>query len=79
MKYITNCMKKITTTEFINRATDIHGNRYDYRYTNYINHRSKVKIICPIHGVFEQIPTNHISGHGCKNCGILRILGLRSL
>lgn len=30
--------------------------------------KTKVKIICPIHGVFEQSPDNHLSGKCCKEC-----------
>jgi hypothetical protein len=29
----------------------------------------KIKIICPIHGIFEQIPHSHLNGKGCKLCG----------
>jgi len=46
-----------------------HNNKYDYSLINYTNSRTKIKIICPIHGVFEQTPNNHISGYGCSLCG----------
>lgn len=57
-----------TTEQFIEKARLIHGDKYDYSLTNYINIRTKVKIICPIHGVFEQIPDVHLSGCGCQKC-----------
>ena len=36
---------------------------------DYKNNHTKVKIICPIHGVFEQKPYIHLQGSGCKICG----------
>lgn len=53
---------------FINEAKKIHGNKYDYSLVNYKDSKTPVKIICPIHGTFEQIAYNHIKGHGCIKC-----------
>ena len=53
-------MKKLRTDEFILRAKGVHGDRYDYTKTNYVNGRTKVNIICPKHGVFQQLPKNHL-------------------
>lgn len=64
-------MKKLTTKEFIERAINIHANGYDYSLVDYINTKTKVKIICLKHGLFEQIPNNHLSGMGCPICGKL--------
>lgn len=47
---------------------DIHRNTYDYSLVNYINNITKVKIICPKHGVFEQLPLDHKKGIGCPQC-----------
>lgn len=62
--------KKLTTAEFIARAKAIHGDKYDYSQVIYIGMQSKVKIICPDHGVFEQSPSVHIhkGGCGCPVC-----------
>ena len=46
-----------------------HGTKYDYSLVEYVNARKNVKIICPTHGVFEQLPTNHNRGMGCRKCG----------
>ena len=63
-------MKKLTTEQFINKAIKIHNNKYDYSLVNYINTKTKIKIICPIHGIFEQTPTKHIHNkRGCPICG----------
>lgn len=59
----------MTTNDFIQKAVSIHGDKYDYSYVNYINAKTKVKIICPIHGLFEQTPNNHLYGKcGCPIC-----------
>ena len=69
------CSKSILSNKeiFINEANIIHNNKYDYSLVNYINCKTKVKIICPIHEVFEITPDNHLSGHGCKKCSIDKI------
>ena len=54
---------------FIERSIKIHGNKYDYSKVEYKNHRTKVIIVCPIHGEFEQTPKNHMKGQGCPQCG----------
>lgn len=58
-----------TTDIFIKKAKEIHGDKYDYSLVDYKNAKTKVEIICPLHGKFEQIPYNHLSGKGCKECG----------
>ena len=59
---------KLTTEEFIERAKQIHGEKYDYSLVEYNGYKEKVKIICPIHGVFEQISKDHLRGCGCSKC-----------
>ena len=58
-----------TNDFFINQANIVHNNFYDYSITKYKNYLTKVDIICPIHGKFEELPQEHISGSGCKKCG----------
>jgi len=60
--------KKLTTEEFIKRAREVHGDRYDYSKVEYIGAKTKVEIICPIHGSFWQIPFSHLQGFGCSKC-----------
>lgn len=60
----------MTTKEWIDRAKQVHGDKYDYSLTDYVNQRTNVKIICPIHGVFEQKADSHIRGNGCRLCGL---------
>ena len=61
-------MSKITNEQFIEKCIKIHGDRYDYSLTNYINNYTKVKIICKEHGIFEQRPNHHIFNRGCPKC-----------
>lgn len=58
--------------EFIRRAKFVHGNMYDYSKTVYVNMKTKVLIICSIHGEFEQLPQPHLKGQGCPKCGRLK-------
>ena len=57
-----------TTSEWIEKAKLVHGERYDYSKVNYIKNSIKVIIICKEHGEFEQTPCNHLSGYNCKFC-----------
>jgi hypothetical protein len=61
--------RKLTLSEFISKSIKKHGNKYRYTCTNYISSLIKLKIECPIHGVFEQYPQSHLSGKGCSECG----------
>ncbi len=54
--------------QFIEEATKVHGGLYEYYKVEYINGRTKVCIVCPIHGDFWQSPTNHLTGKGCPYC-----------
>jgi len=60
---------KMSPDEFIERAKQVHGDKYDYSETDYQNMRTKVKIICPEHGEFYQSPNHHLNGSGCTKCG----------
>lgn len=73
--YKQNCPKckekdrYLTTKDFIDKACILH-NKYDYSETEYINSKTKVIIKCEEHGVFEQIPNDHLNGKGCPKCGL---------
>ena len=51
--------KKLTTADFVERAKKSHGDKYDYSKVDYINGTTKVTIICPKHGEFQQAPSLH--------------------
>jgi hypothetical protein len=60
--------RKLTTEEFIEKAKKVHGDRYDYSEVKYTNTKTKIKIICFTHSVFQQTPRNHLQGQGCPKC-----------
>jgi very-short-patch-repair endonuclease len=60
--------RDMDSEKFIERAKDIHGDRYDYSRAEYKLAKSNVSIICPIHGVFEQVAQHHLAGSGCIAC-----------
>jgi hypothetical protein len=62
---------KSTKELFIKQSKLIHGNKYDYSKVEYINNKTKVNIVCIIHGTFEQRPGDHLKGSGCKKCSIV--------
>ena len=61
--------KRYTTAEFILRARQKHGDRYDYSRVEYVDSMTPVRIVCPKHGEFKQRPAMHLSGRGCPECG----------
>lgn len=61
----------MTTKEFVEKAQNIHGNKYDYSKVNYINSHTKVCIICPEHGEFWMLPSNHYK-QNCPVCAQLQ-------
>lgn len=62
-------MRKTTTELFIQKAKQIHHEKYDYSLVNYDNAHKKILIICNIcTKSFLQIPHNHLHGKGCPFC-----------
>ena len=61
--------KRSTTKKFIIESNKIHNNKYDYSLVDYKNNSTKIKIICPVHGEFEQMPYEHKNNKcGCPVC-----------
>lgn len=61
--------KRHTKEEIIKLSNEVHGNKYDYSLVEYVNNWTKIKIICPEHGIFEQKPIGHINKkRGCNKC-----------
>lgn len=63
-----NAARTDTTETFIQKATSVHGTKYNYNKVEYINAHTNVIIICPIHGEFKQTPNAHI--YGSADCPI---------
>jgi len=61
-------VNKLDSQSFIKRSKEKHGNKYDYSLVVYNNQYELVKIICPNHGIFEQVAKSHMYGKGCSLC-----------
>lgn len=59
-----------TLEDFLREAKEVHGNEYDYTQVELIDYSTiKIKIVCRVHGIFEQLPRNHVGQkHGCPDC-----------
>lgn len=68
-----------TTEEWIRKAKEVQGNKYDYSKVKYESSKKFVTIICPKHGEFTQIPAEHLAGKGCKYCAHQTFHHLESL
>ena len=64
-------MKKKNIEEFISKAREVHKDYYDYSKAVYCGALKKICVICPEHGEFWITPANHLSGQGCKICGLI--------
>ena len=67
----TSLSSRLSQSEFLKRAKEIHGNRYDYSLVEYTRLLDTVEIVCEHHGVFEQRADVHLKGSGCQRCARL--------
>ncbi len=76
---ITNFQFKRTKSfeQFVIDAKSIHGDKYQYLENTYLNAKTKMTIVCSIHGEFKQKTISHLRGHGCKQCGIISMKQLQ--
>jgi len=65
--------------KFIEKATEVHGNKYDYCAVNYTGCKSKVSIICKTHGEYRQVAAGHLQGDGCPKCACVESKGEQEL
>lgn len=61
----------LTKQQFIEKAKSIHGARYGYDNSFYINAVTKIQIECFLHGIFNQTPNAHLNGQGCPECSTI--------
>jgi hypothetical protein len=61
--------KKLSRSEFIERAHTKHESRYVYDKVKYVNIDTNITITCKNHGDFRQSPYVHLIGCGCPKCG----------
>ena len=61
--------RRMTFSEFTEIANLVHGSKYTYDESSYLSASDYITIICPKHGEFKHLGTNHIHlGHGCPKC-----------
>ena len=60
--------QRTTIKDFTKKSNKIHNNKFDYSKSIYTNSQTKIIIICPIHGEFQQTPNHHLQGNGCCKC-----------
>lgn len=63
-------VKTFSTEQFIEKAIEIHGDKFNYDKVVYTNSQTKVIITCKQHGDFYMKPNNHLRGKGCRFCKI---------
>jgi hypothetical protein len=62
--------RKMITDEFVKKAKEIHGDKYNYSFVKYVKSTSNIVMICKIHGEFSQTPKSHLRGQGCPRCNV---------
>lgn len=68
--FLKKTKRRLTNSEFIKKAKNIHGDNFEYSKCEYKNMSTKVNIICKKHNImFAQTPTNHLHNSiGCPVC-----------
>jgi Zn finger protein HypA/HybF involved in hydrogenase expression len=68
---IVKCTQDIikSNEQVIEEFVKVHGDKYKYDLVKYVKDDIKVIIVCPVHGEFKQIPSSHLQGCGCPECG----------
>lgn len=60
--------QRFSVEDFIKKAKEVHGDKFDYSQFEYTNNHTASTIICPHHGKFQQMPHIHLGGAGCYKC-----------
>lgn len=64
-------MKRLEFEEFVRRSRLIHNDVYSYPEQEFVNTKTKITIWCSKNNhFFEQMPSTHLNGKGCKNCSL---------
>ena len=58
----------ISPAEFLGVLKDLHGDRYDFTDTKYVNYKTRVTVRCKVHGKWLAYPAHLLNGSGCKKC-----------
>lgn len=60
--------RRLTNGEFIEKARRVHGDKYEYTERTYTTSSVPIRVICPLHGEFQQVAGDHLRGFGCSAC-----------
>lgn len=71
-------VKRLTTEEFVAKATKVHGGKYTYEKAVYENKLSKIVVTCPKHGDYVVSATIHMQGHMGRCCAAEAKKGVRT-
>ena len=63
-----NMCVRSNTEDFIKKAKEVHGERFDYSEVDYVTCAKPVIITCNEHGDFKQKPSEHLRSVGCSKC-----------
>lgn len=53
---------------YLHKFLEVHGDKYSYVESSFINSTKKMSVVCKNHGIFLQSPEKHIAGKGCPAC-----------
>jgi len=59
------------SNDFIERIKSLHGTEYDYSKVKYINAKTKVCIVCQMHGDIWMTPDSLLNGCKCIKCSTI--------
>ena len=59
---------RLSTASFVNKAREVHGDKYDYSKVEYVNSSTKVTVVCPEGHSHAISPNRHLQGDGCGRC-----------
>ena len=77
---ISHSRRKYSTDSFIEKAKELHGDKFEYSQTELSTLRGTVSITCKKHGVFETVASYHLLDMcgGCRKCAYESMVNTRS-
>lgn len=67
-KVKTRYSQSVMYQDFFDRAVDRHGLAYSYADTSLRFLSDDIDVVCPTHGVFTLVASDHVHGRGCPKC-----------
>lgn len=68
---------QLSTSDFVSKAVEVHGSKYNYDKVEYTSMNDYVEILCHTHGYFKQKANNHVNQkQGCPKCGKVILKGM---